>query len=144
MTKPVTQPKTTTTVAPITLDLNHLIDGSENEELEQEETVLMNISMFETGGDTLPPSNSCQINSAFTPGPSRPERSPLDSDRIIGGVAAEKQNWPFITLLKFYPSGQCGGSIINDQWILTAAHCCESRLKGKHKTDHYSTDEEYK
>lgn len=44
---------------------------------------------------------------------------------LINGDVAEPGAWPWhIQLLK---DGfiQCGGSIINNNWILTAAHCIE-------------------
>ena len=43
--------------------------------------------------------------------------------RIVGGTPAK---WPFIVLLKLFKKtgmSLCGGTIISDNWILTAAHC---------------------
>ncbi|CAF3732363.1 unnamed protein product [Rotaria sp. Silwood1] len=42
--------------------------------------------------------------------------------RIIGGEAAGLQTWGWAVLLSIKDS-LCGGSIIADSWILTAAHC---------------------
>jgi len=50
--------------------------------------------------------------------------------RIIGGVDAKKGEFPWQVTIKG-PSGSghnCGGTIINDQWILTAAHCPETSV----------------
>merc|ERR1712168_1707200 len=51
------------------------------------------------------------------------------SPYIIGGVVSEKGRWPWqISLqMKNPESGDfqhaCGGSVLNDKWILVAAHC---------------------
>ncbi|WP_026970971.1 S1 family peptidase [Aliagarivorans marinus] len=49
------------------------------------------------------------------------------SARIVGGDAAVPDNFPFFTKV-FRTSGQsaylvCGGSIIDEEWVLTAGHC---------------------
>ncbi|XP_078375353.1 trypsin-like isoform X2 [Oculina patagonica] len=46
--------------------------------------------------------------------------------RIVGGTDAVPGSWPWQVLLDFkgFPGPQwCGGSILNEYWIVTAAHC---------------------
>jgi len=43
-------------------------------------------------------------------------------ERIINGTTAGS-NWPFIVRLKVDKMFLCGGAILNEQWIVTAAHC---------------------
>ncbi len=47
-------------------------------------------------------------------------------DYIVNGEAAQEGSWPWqVRLFMFHDaqSGFCGGSLISDQWVLTAAHC---------------------
>ena len=45
-------------------------------------------------------------------------------DRIVGGVDASISDYPWqVALTTTSGYGFCGGSIINDSWVLTAAHC---------------------
>ncbi|XP_069014899.1 serine protease 27-like, partial [Embiotoca jacksoni] len=43
--------------------------------------------------------------------------------KIFGGEDASEGSWPWQVALYMYGSFSCGGSLINDQWVLTAAHC---------------------
>ena len=44
--------------------------------------------------------------------------------RIVGGTQAQKDSWPWQALLAVAGGSQfCGGSLIAEQWVLTAAHC---------------------
>ncbi|XP_053680123.1 trypsin-1-like [Anopheles nili] len=45
------------------------------------------------------------------------------SSRIVGGDAADVKEYPWIAMLLYRGSFYCGGSLINDRYILTAAHC---------------------
>ncbi|CAF1064844.1 unnamed protein product [Adineta steineri] len=64
--------------------------------------------------------NSCkwsptQCGCAHTP--------PSLHQRIVGGVAAKEHSWPWIVAIRQYNSHLCGGVLISDRHVLTAAHC---------------------
>lgn len=50
----------------------------------------------------------------------------LTSSRIIGGEEALKHSWPMMVSLRTFPDQSrhtCGGTILSNEHILTAAHC---------------------
>jgi len=53
--------------------------------------------------------------------------------RIIGGTDSHRDNHPHQVALKRWSSNindwyhTCGGAIVADNWVVTAAHCVEGR-----------------
>jgi len=44
----------------------------------------------------------------------------------VGGVEAPRNGFPYQVALIINNAGFCGGSIISEQWALTAAHCVDT------------------
>ncbi|PNJ33716.1 TMPRSS11D isoform 1 [Pongo abelii] len=55
-----------------------------------------------------------------------PDLITLSEQRILGGTEAEEGSWPWQVSLRLSNAHHCGGSLINNMWILTAAHCFRS------------------
>ena len=49
---------------------------------------------------------------------------------IVGGVGAHLGEWPWQVQLQNQGSAWCGGSILSEEWILTAAHCVQNSAAG--------------
>merc|ERR1712001_734886 len=50
---------------------------------------------------------------------------PPSKDRIVGGFEAEENQWPWQVALFIGNAWFCGGSIISENYIMTAAHCAD-------------------
>merc|ERR1711988_885925 len=50
---------------------------------------------------------------------------PPSKDRIVGGFEAQENQWPWQVALFIDNAWFCGGSIISENYVLTAAHCAD-------------------
>jgi len=86
-----------------------------------------------SGGNTVPPSGDCKCGLAKR------------TTKIVGGITAEVSEYPWQVGLVAVGGNKvyCGGALISDQWVLTAAHCMGSNsfqiLLGEH--DYTTTSE---
>lgn len=67
----------------------------------------------------LPPRDECGISDS--------------DDRVVGGEETGLEEFPWMALLHYNKNGtpygfHCGGSLINDQYVLTAAHCVSGSI----------------
>ncbi|XP_049623463.1 coagulation factor IX [Suncus etruscus] len=70
-----------------------------------------------------------------------------DYTRVVGGESALPGQFPWQVLLKGDVEAFCGGSIINEKWVVTAAHCIEPNVKitvvaGEHNTEKIENTEQ--
>ncbi|XP_060065314.1 chymotrypsinogen B-like [Ylistrum balloti] len=68
--------------------------------------------------------------------------------RIVGGQSASEGQWPWQVSFHDVTGHFCGGSLISDQWIVTAAHCLQRHTPtevtihlGEHHLDSISGNE---
>ncbi|KAM9321184.1 chymotrypsin-like elastase family member 1 [Gastrophryne carolinensis] len=57
------------------------------------------------------------------------ERFPQENGRVVGGTDASINGWQWQVSLQYQSGGYwyhtCGGSLIRNNWVLTAAHCVD-------------------
>merc|ERR1712038_951827 len=72
------------------------------------------------------PSLGSYAPAIIPPGNSRPE------GRIVGGEDADPGEFPWQVSLRTFnhlPSSHfCGGSVVAEEWVVTAGHCCAGQV----------------
>ncbi|XP_075413875.1 trypsin-like [Tenrec ecaudatus] len=68
-----------------------------------------------------------------------------DDDKIVGGYTCRENSVPYqVSLNAGYHF--CGGSLISDQWVVSAAHCYKSRIQvrlGEHNIEVLEGNEQF-
>lgn len=63
---------------------------------------------------------------------SSPNRNPPDESfedrmqnllRVVGGKSSAQGSWPWVVALHRNGAFQCGASLLNSRWIISASHC---------------------
>jgi len=84
---------------------------------------------------------TCNLCHPATAAPNTPPPGPLPSvvptgscgrpqvqmSRVIAGDNAKRGAWPWQILMLYNGRPGCGGSIISNRWVVTAAHCVDGR-----------------
>jgi secreted trypsin-like serine protease len=58
---------------------------------------------------------------------------PVAGGKIVGGSVAQVGDWPWSCSMLYNGRHICGGSLYNDQWIITAAHCVSSLVASNYR-----------
>uniref|UniRef100_A0A8C6R585 Transmembrane protease serine n=1 Tax=Nannospalax galili TaxID=1026970 RepID=A0A8C6R585_NANGA len=69
----------------------------------------------------------------------RPDLITLSEERVIGGTLAEEGDWPWQVSLQLNNVHHCGGVLISNSWVLTAAHCFRSYSNPRQWTATFGT-----
>ena len=76
-------------------------------------------------GSTLPPRGSMPGYKAGTRNMAGDCGMPGPNSRIVGGEEATPHQYPWMAALFIDDKWFCGGSLISDEWIMTAGHCAD-------------------
>jgi secreted trypsin-like serine protease len=56
----------------------------------------------------------------------QPNLSNVITPKVVGGKEAIRNSWPWQIQLRYAGGHYCGGSVLSNDWILTASHCIQN------------------
>ncbi|XP_029433187.1 trypsin-3-like [Rhinatrema bivittatum] len=69
--------------------------------------------------------------------------APFEDDKIVGGYDCQPHSQPWQVYFTYNGNRWCGGSLINEWWIISAAHCYQPpKTLVAHLGEHDTTQEE--
>uniref|UniRef100_A0AC11C4W1 Coagulation factor IX n=1 Tax=Ovis aries TaxID=9940 RepID=A0AC11C4W1_SHEEP len=100
-----------------------------SKKLTRAETIFSNMNYENSSEAEIIWDNVTQSNQSFD-----------DFNRVVGGEDAARGQFPWQVLLHGEIAAFCGGSIVNEKWVVTAAHCIKPGVKitvvaGEHNTE---------
>ena len=113
-------------------------EGEADYELTSVSTPQMDMEMLGPENTTLGPRKMKRMMKRARKRKPLTPATPADNDqdgsrgeRIVGGQDTTKSVWKWIVHL---PDVGCGGTIISNNWVLTAAHCCYGTNPWRYRT----------
>jgi len=85
--------------------------------------ILIIISLFLSLTHAFPFPEECGINYISPDNVDNTFKGSHDGERIVGGYDAVPGSWPWQAYLIWQGTFVCGGTLISDQWVLSAGHC---------------------
>ncbi|CAJ0925939.1 unnamed protein product [Ranitomeya imitator] len=58
----------------------------------------------------------------------------IPKGRIVGGSITSPGSWPWLVNIRLNGELMCGGVLLGDGWVLTAAHCFNGNVNELHWT----------
>jgi len=77
------------------------------------------------------PAHTCVVPEVNQHGFNQRKHGYYDDPLVTGGHEPQPHSYPFVAMMLYHegfldhPERKCGGSILNENWILTSAQCCK-------------------